>query len=158
MTEEQKQAYTRRITQSNKTQLVTILYEMTTDYMNDARAAITAQKKAETDEQILRAQRCVDQLISGLDMKYELSLHLLQLYLFTKRELVRAVLDHDPKHFDNADIVIGGMHKAYLELEKLDTDKPEIENAQTVVAGMTYGLNGLNEAVTNSGANRGFTA
>ena len=32
MTEEKKQAYKLRITQANKTQLVTILYEMTNDY------------------------------------------------------------------------------------------------------------------------------
>ena len=39
MTQEQKQKYTRKITQANKTQLITILYEMVLDYLQDARAA-----------------------------------------------------------------------------------------------------------------------
>ena len=158
MTEEQKQAYTRRITQANKTQLVTILYEMTKDYMDDSRAAIAAGELAEADQQNLHAQRCVDQLIHGLDMKVEISNNLLQLYLFAKQELVKAVADRDPKHFDNASVVIDGLHKTYVELEKMDTSAPEMDNTQSVVAGMTYGQNGLNEAIANPDANRGFKA
>ena len=158
MTEEQKQAYTRRITQANKTQLVTILYEMTADYMKDARAAITAGNKEETDLQIRHAQGCVDQLISGLDMQYEISRNLLQLYLYAKQELVRAIADRDPVHYANARIVTEGLHKTYLELEKMDDSQPEMTNAQSVVAGMTYGQAGLNETVADPAANRGFMA
>ncbi|MBR4529040.1 MAG: flagellar protein FliS [Lachnospiraceae bacterium] len=158
MTEEQKQAYTRRITQANKTQLVTILYEMTADYMKDARAAIAAGNKEETDLQIKHAQGCVDQLIHGLDMKVEISNNLLQLYLFAKQELIKAVTDHDPQHFDNASIVIDGLHETYLKLEQMDDSAPEMENTQSVVAGMTYGQGGLNEALANPDANRGFKA
>ncbi len=158
MTEEQKQAYTRRITQANKTQLVTILYEMTADYMKDAKKAIEGGDGAETDRQIQLAQGCVDQLIHGLDMKVEISQNLLQLYLFAKQELIKAVTDHDPVHFDNAGIVINGLHETYLKLEKMDDSKPEMENTQSVVAGMTYGQSGLNETIADPDANRGFKA
>ena len=156
MTEEQKQAYTRRITLANKTQLVTILYEMTADYMKDAKAAISAQDGAEADRQIQHAQACVDQLIHGLDMQVEISNNLLQLYLYAKQELIRAVTDHDPQHFENAGIVINGLHETYVQLEKMDDSRPEMENTQSVVAGMTYGQSGLNEAIADPDANRGF--
>ncbi|MCR4764010.1 MAG: flagellar protein FliS [Lachnospiraceae bacterium] len=158
MTEEQKQAYTRRITQANKTQLVTILYEMTSDYMKDAAAAAAKGDGPETDRQIQLAQGCVDQLIHGLDMRIEISNNLLQLYLYAKQELIKAVTDHDPKHFDNAGIVINGLHETYLKLEQMDSSEPVMENTQSVVAGMTYGQNGLNEALANPDANRGFKA
>ena len=39
MTKELKQEYTLRITQANKTQLITILYEMLLVYVDDARTA-----------------------------------------------------------------------------------------------------------------------
>ena len=158
MTEEQKQAYTRRITLANKTQLVTILYEMTADYMTDAKKAVAAGDGAEADRQIQFAQACVDQLIHGLDMKIEVSNNRLQLYLYAKQELIKAVTDHDPAHFDNANIVIGGLHETYQKLEQMDPSAPEMENTQSVVAGMTYGQSGLNEAIADPDGNRGFKA
>ena len=39
MTKELKQEYTRKITQANKTQLITILYEMLMLYVEEAKAA-----------------------------------------------------------------------------------------------------------------------
>ncbi len=124
MTDEQKRAYTERIKCANKTQLVTILHEMTADYLNDARDDIAAGNFTEAGGQIDRAIGCVDQLIRGLDMSVEISGNLLQLYLFAKQEITRALTDHDPKHFDDANIVIDGLHNTYLELEKLDTSGP----------------------------------
>ena len=158
MTEEKKQAYKLRITQANKTQLVTILYEMTNDYMSDAEKATVAGDLETADRENVHAQGCVDQLISGLDMQYEISRNLLQLYLYAKQELVRAIADRDPVHYANARIVTEGLHKTYLELEKMDDSQPEMTNAQSVVAGMTYGQAGLNETVADPASNRGFMA
>ena len=158
MTEEKKQAYKLRITQANKTQLVTILYEMTNDYMSDAEKATVAGDLETADRENVHAQGCVDQLISGLDMQYEISRNLLQLYLYAKQELVRAIADRDPAHYANARIVTEGLHKTYLELEKMDDSQPEMANAQSVVAGMTYGQAGLNETVADPSSNRGFMA
>lgn len=42
MTRELKQEYTLRITQANKTQLITILYEMALLYVDEAKAALAA--------------------------------------------------------------------------------------------------------------------
>ena len=36
MTQEKKQEFTLKISQANKTQLITILYEMVIEYLNDA--------------------------------------------------------------------------------------------------------------------------
>ena len=45
MTQERKQEFTRRITQANKTQMITILYEMVLDYIEEARDAISVGEK-----------------------------------------------------------------------------------------------------------------
>ena len=36
MTKERKQVYTRRITEANRTQLITIVYELAMEYMDEA--------------------------------------------------------------------------------------------------------------------------
>lgn len=50
MTKELKQEFTLRITQANKTQLITILYEMVLLYLEEAKAAIDADDKTEWQE------------------------------------------------------------------------------------------------------------
>ena len=40
----------------------------------------------------------------------------------------------------------------------MDDSQPEMTNAQSVVAGMTYGQAGLNETVADPASNRGFMA
>ena len=44
MTRERKQVYTRRITEANRTQLITIVYELAMEYMDEA---IEAEKKSD---------------------------------------------------------------------------------------------------------------
>ena len=46
MTKELKQEFTLRITQANKTQLITILYEMVLLYIEEAKEALDAEDKA----------------------------------------------------------------------------------------------------------------
>ena len=40
MDKEKKQAYTRRITQANSTEMIVILYDMTLDYINEAAGSL----------------------------------------------------------------------------------------------------------------------
>ena len=47
MTQEKKQEFTLKISQANKTQLITILYEMVIEYLNDAIDEIGIGKKDE---------------------------------------------------------------------------------------------------------------
>ena len=47
MTTELKQEYTLRITQANKTQLITILYEMVLLYIDEAQDALSEDNKVE---------------------------------------------------------------------------------------------------------------
>ena len=50
MTQEKKQEYTRRITQANKTQMITILYEMVLDYFADSLDALSFGKKQDGEK------------------------------------------------------------------------------------------------------------
>ena len=88
MTKELKQEYTLRITQANKTQLITILYEMVLLYVDEAQEALDAGQKMEYKSAIRKIRGCIDELTASLNLDYELANNLLQLYLYISRELV----------------------------------------------------------------------
>ena len=158
MTQEKKQEYTLRITQANKTQMITIIYEMTMDYLNDAIDALAIGKRADADRSIGYAQNCIDELLRSLDMRYELAKNLHKIYIFSKRELMVAGAKGSSHRIWKVIQNFRQLHSAYLELEKADESAKLMGNTQTVVAGLTYGRFCLNEDVTAVSMNRGLMA
>ncbi len=156
MTKEQKQEYTRRITQANKTQLITILYEMLLIYVEDAKEAYSRKDRMDFRESIRKARGCVDELLASLHFEYEISMNFLQLYLYVNRELARADIRNQAESLTNVEKVIRELHKAYLDLEKKDQTGAVMQNVQNVYAGLTYGKHDLNENLADQGFDRGF--
>ena len=156
MTTELKQEYTLRITQANKTQLITILYEMVLIYIDEADNALAADNKMEFKSAIRKIRGCMDELTASLNFDYELAHNLLQLYLYVNRELVKASSHYDKENLEHVRLVIGPLHKAYEQIEDQDMSGPVMGNTQTVYAGLTYGRNTLTENLADSAANRGF--
>lgn len=157
MTREQKQDFTRRITQANKTQLIVILYEMTLVYMGEAKTAQEAENRGEFRAAIRRTRGCINELLASLHFEYELAMRLMQLYLYVNRELARAEVRNRKEPIQNAEKVIQGLLTAYQELSQQDTDPPLMVNAQTVYTGFTYDKRQLLDSLSNQGGNRGFS-
>lgn len=156
MTKELKQEYTLRISQANKTQLITILYEMTLLYIDEAEEALDAENRIEYKSAIRKIRGCINELTASLNFDYELAQNLLQLYLYVNRELVKASSHNDMESLEHVRKVIGQLHEAYKEIEGQDTSAPVMGNTQTVYAGLTYGRNTLTENIADPSANRGF--
>ena len=156
MTKELKQEYTLRITQANKTQLITILYEMVLLYVDEAQEALDAGQKMEYKSAIRKIRGCIDELTASLNLDYELAHNLLQLYLYISRELVKASTHYETENLEHFRLIIGELHKAYQAIEDQDTSGPVMGNTQTVYAGLTYGRNTLTENIADSVTNRGF--
>ena len=156
MTKELKQEYTLKITQANKTQLITILYEMILTYAEDAKQSHADADRLEFREAIRKARGCVNELLSSLNFEYELATNFLQLYLYVNRELAKADVRNATEPIENIEKVIKGLHGAYSKLNELDASGPVMENVQTVYAGLTYGKNNLNENLADQGTDRGF--
>ncbi|MBD5521498.1 MAG: flagellar protein FliS [Lachnospiraceae bacterium] len=156
MTKELKQDYTLRITQANKTQLVTILYEMILIYLDEARNALEVDEKAEYKNAIRKIRGCMNELTDSLHLEYELAQNLLQLYLYINKELVHASIHYDKESLAHVEKIIRPLKEAYSKLEMQDTSGPVMANTQTVYAGLTYGRNTLTENITDPSANRGF--
>ena len=156
MTKELKQEYTLRITQANKTQLITILYEMVLLYVDEAQEALDAGQKMEYKSAIRKIRGCIDELTASLNLDYELAHNLLQLYFYISRELVKASTHYETENLEHVRLIIGELHKAYQAIEDQDTSGPVMGNTQTVYAGLTYGRNTLTENIADSVTNRGF--
>lgn len=156
MTAELKQEYTLRIAQANKTQLITILYEMVLLYIDEAKDALTRDERMEYKGAIRKIRGCMNELTASLNFDYELAHNLLQLYLYVNRELVKASTHYDAENLEHVRMIIDQLHGAYRQIEDQDTSGPVMANTQTVYAGLTYGRNHLTENVAGSDINRGF--
>lgn len=156
MTTELKQEYTLRITQANKTQLITILYEMILLYIDEAENALNADDKTEFRSAIRKIRGCMDELTESLNFEYELALNFLQLYIYVNRELVKASSHYEKDNLEHVRLVISQLHTAYEQIQSQDTSGPVMGNTQAVYAGLTYGRNTLTESIADSATNRGF--
>ena len=156
MTRDLKQEYTLRITQANKTQLITILYEMVLIYIDEAEAALSEDDRAEYKSAIRKIRSCMNELTASLNLEYDLAQNLLQLYLYVNRELVQASVHNEKENLEHIRLVIGELQKAYKKIENQDVSGPVMGNTQTVYAGLTYGRNTLTENITDPASNRGF--
>lgn len=158
MTREKKQELTLRITQANKTELIEILYEMVLCYLDDAEDAHGQQDRNGFRDAIRKTRGCFSELLSSLNLDYELAVRLLQLYRYCNRELALADVKNDCEHLQHIRLVIAKLQAAYEELSKQDTSGPVMQNSQTVYAGLTYGRGELTENMADQGMNRGFRA
>ncbi|MBQ7767023.1 MAG: flagellar protein FliS [Lachnospiraceae bacterium] len=156
MTNEQKQSYTLRISQANKSGLVVILYEMFEDYVKEAKVSLQAGDRQALKLSLNKARGCVNELMESLHPEYEVAQNLLQLYLYVYRELLKCEMRKDDVHLENALKVMVPLKETYATVSADDDSPAVMSNAQTVVAGLTYGRNDLNESMADQGASRGF--
>lgn len=156
MTKELKQEYTLKITQANKTQMITILYEMLLIYSDEAKEACRLENREGFREGIRKARGCVNELLASLNFDYELAMNFMQLYLYVNRELAKAEVRNIIEPLENVDKIIKQLHDAYEKLGTMDNSGPVMENVQTVYAGLTYGRNNLIENLADQGSDRGF--
>lgn len=158
MTREMKQIFTRRVTQSNRTQLVVVLYDILLTYLDDG---MQAYEKGDTEmfrKSLGLARDCIAELRKSLDFQYDLSGNLFSIYAFADRELANDVYGKKTDHIDDIIEMIRKLRNAFDTISKEDKSDPLMENAQNVYAGFTYGKTDVNESLLNNSATRGYSA
>lgn len=158
MTSTQKQEFTLKISQANKTAMITILYEMVLVYVGEAKEAFTTSDSKAFREAIRKIRGCIKELMGSVNLETELGMHFLELYIFMNRLLVRADIKFNVEPLEHVEKWISQLHDAYKQLEKQDTTGAVMGNAQEVYAGLTYGKEALTENLSDQGRNRGFQA
>ena len=155
MTDEKKKEFTLRISQANRTAMVALTYEMTMEYLSDAR---NAENPEEFELSVRRAKRCVEQLREVLNYDYELSYQLMRIYNFVTIQLDKAIYRRDSAEFEESEAILMKLRQAFDVAAKEDVSPPLMRNAQAVAVGMTYGRDGESyDSVIGGQNNRGFT-
>lgn len=145
MTKVEIRDYTLKITQSSKTQLVVISYEIIINYLTSAKTSLEFNDTKDFLSNIKKAKEFVDNLLSSLDLQYKLSFELMNIYLFINRCLIEALAKKESNKIDRIISMIEKLKVGFMEVSKVDHSGPVIKDAQKVYAGLTYGKGTLNE-------------
>lgn len=156
MKDELKKEFTRRISQANPVSMITILYEMTLIYLEDAEDAFRQKQNNKFVQEIHHAQDCLLELKGSLHMEYEPAPALNRLYIFMHRALAQGIAFSSIEPLRQPVSILKRLRDAYAALEKTGSWEPVMENAQQIYAGLTYGKNSLIESTAQAGDNRGF--
>lgn len=157
MTNEQKQDFTRRITQANKSGLLLIKFEMLFAYLDDIRAAFARDDKEALTNSVRHADAVLKSFQKTLDFTYEVAPRLYALYDFHRRQLAKVLMRHSLEEMECSRKLLEQTYGAFRQASGQDRSKPLMQNAQQVYAGYTYGKNDLNESY-DIGSSRGFLA
>lgn len=168
MTQEKKQEFTRRLTQSNRTGVILITYEIIFTYLNDAKVLLREvnERQKELSEEdresykdaIRKAQEMIRSLCQALNFQYDISKNLYAIYALNIRELALAMSSQKIEKIEEVEGRMQKLYKSFLEVAKADHSEILMKNAQTVYAGMTYGKNNMAETYMEVDRQRGYFA
>ncbi len=149
-------AFTLRIASSNKTGLISVLYDIYEEYQNDAIAAFKAGEIAEAVDNLKKCSEVVSHLKKDLNFNYAVSKNLYALYDYVQRCLSRSIYKASDEGVLEAKEIMAELQEAFAQIAREDNSAPIMQNSQKIMAGMTYGPGSLNENFINNETNRGF--
>ena len=158
------QTFSYRISQANRTELVVITLDMAIQYIKDAKE----DQDINSYRQNLRnAKRVIDTLVSSLDMSYDISSQLFDVYMVVERYIISAGSRRpEPEGstagymrlLESCERMLTMLRKSFYEVSKMDDSTPLMQNTQQVYAGLTYSNGGGASEMLDAGANRGYKA
>lgn len=146
MTEAEIKDFARRISQSSKTEIVVISYEIIIKYIESAKKHYENGEIDDMVKCLKKAKQFVNDLSSNLDFKYQMSVDLMNLYLFSNKALLNAIIKRNCSGLDTVIHIMSNLKNSFEQVAKIDNRGAAINNADAVYAGLTYGNNSqLNE-------------
>lgn len=158
MTGEQIQTFTYRISNANKTEMITILYDMGAVYLEDAIAALEKEDVKQFRTEINRAKDVLHELIASINTATSLGRIFLGLYVFYGETLTKAYLDCDKASAEHVRDMFIRLSQGYTVAAARDNSGAVMGNTQKVYSGLTYNRNQTCDNYAEVGANRGFLA
>ena len=134
MTQEQKQEFTRRISQENHSGLILVLCDIFHTYGMDAMAAYEAENMTTYLQTIGQARRAMQELIECFSKEDPLGRNVIAILRFIYGKLVRSE-------------VVDDLRVGFVHLHELDNEGAVMQNVHQVYAGLTYGKGTLNESI-----------
>ena len=157
MQKEAVQAFTARITQASKSELIVILYEMILTEIKEAEEAFERKDMEAFDKELKQAQKYLGELMAALDYRYKLAYDLASLYQYVNERIINAMIRKKPDSLKSAVSVLQKLLTGFEWVSREDTSGPMMRNTQQLYAGLTYGKGTLNETyIDPNDGNRGF--
>lgn len=157
MQKEAIQAFTARITQASKSELIVILYEMILTEIKEAEEAFEREDLEAFDKDLKQAQKYLGELMAALDYRYKLAYNLSSLYQYVNKRIITAMIQRKPDFLESAVSVLQKLLTGFEGVSKEDTSGPMMRNTQQLYAGLTYGKGTLNETyIDPNDRSRGF--
>lgn len=158
----QKQTFTRRITESNRSELIVVLYDIFFASIQEARKGFTEGRKGFSDDaesELNRAEQVLDHLRNDLSytrQTRDLSLHLRALYDYCLKQLARSSYTGTLDGINESERIMKELYPAFVEVARQDSSRPLMQNTEKIVAGVTYGKNNLTEMTESYDPSRGY--
>ncbi len=147
MTQEQKQEFTRRISQENHSGLILVLCDMFELYVDDAE---TAYKNKEEDRYLFnmeQARRTMQELIGCFSQDNVCGRNVIAIFRFIYGKLVRSQIRRKPDELDRCVQMMKKLRTGFVHLHEMDPEDAVMQNVHQVYAGLTYGKGTLNESI-----------
>ena len=160
MTQEQRSAFSYRISQASKTQLVEIMIEIMECNVIDGMQAYEQGEREAFRQNMKQAKRACDALCKSLDLNVAIAADIYVIYAYIGRQLSQAIFKKTITDMEVVMKVIQILKKTFQTLSGEDTTGPVMQNAQKVYAGLTYSNGKLNELaydIHSGNASRGYT-
>ncbi|MFP3155723.1 flagellar protein FliS [Lachnospiraceae bacterium ZAX-1] len=158
MDKEQRQEFTRRISCSNKSELVVITYDIIFVYLDEAAKAHQDGVYESFKEAIKKAQAAIIRLSATLDFQYPIACELFPIYQYANQKLSEAIYKDCSADIENVKGVLKNLYDGFTQVAIEDSSEPLMQHTQQVVAGMTYQKGSLTETYQDSDHSRGFFA
>ncbi len=142
MKADQKQEYTLKITQANRTGIIVVVYEIALSYLQDAKEALRQENPEAYRLELKHASKCIEHLLSALNYEYSISLNLFRLYNYILECIRKADYTLEAKELEEPEKILQTLHDAFKEAAKQDTSAPMMTGAHEVYDGLTYNAKG----------------
>lgn len=153
------QTYAARVSQANRSELIVIIYEIILEDLKNGMKAYENGDIEAFNKELKHSQKFVNELISILDFKYVIAYDLLQLYLYTNKRIITAIVKKNPDTLESAIKVMESLFIGFKGVAKEDNSDPMMQNTQQLYAGLTYSKGILNETYIDPKQHtRGFKA
>lgn len=156
MTDEQKKQFSLRISQSNRTEVVVISYEIVLNYIESARECFRAEQIDDMIVNLKNAKSFVNNLVSSLDLKYGISYDLLNLYRYSNKIISSCIIKKSVDGLATVEKIMKNLMESFAIVATQDTRGSAIEGSSKVIAGLTYGNNSKLNEVCYSFDKKGF--
>lgn len=145
MTKEEISDFSKRIAQSNKTQLVVLTYEMILNYLDSAKKSFDDGNEGDFVFNLQKSKQFIDNLVSSLDFKYEMSYDLYSLYGYANKCITKSIIKKKNCELDAVIKMISKLMESFDKISDQDDSGIAMKNSGAVYAGLTYGKSDINE-------------